>query len=243
VGNRGFASKARVRAGTAVSIEVLAMGDSRGIGVTFSGNLQYESPGKLWKEEELRDGKVLRYQVADSLNNQNLALRSWARRGGGLFDSPQKVEVSRSGYKLYFDSGRILRVNVGGDLPNGGGEDISGGWVVGRDGFATAKRIPSGAVVSFRIESLGNALGVVVTYSGNQRVSTPGKLWAGTSLRQGMDYEYRLDKQLADQRLAFRSGKNPAGWDPPQRVQAAGNSHKLYFASGRVVEVTVSTAK
>ncbi len=89
VGDRGFASQARIAAGSVVSIRVLAMGSARGIAVTFSGNQNAHTPGKLWDGAELREGSSINYRVPESLNGAQLAIRSGAVVGG--FDQPVEL--------------------------------------------------------------------------------------------------------------------------------------------------------
>jgi hypothetical protein len=194
----------------------------------------------LWTTEEVRAGRVLRYQVGDSLHNRQLAVRSGSRLGSNrTFDIAVRVEPATSGYKLFYDSGRVLLVTVGGAQPGIGAEDISGGWVAGDTGFASKNRIPRGAIVSFRVDKKGNAFGIVVTYSGNPQPVDPGKLWDRNEIREGTSYSYAVSDRLNNQNLALRSGANPDGWDAPLRAVGRGNSYQLHYRSGRVVTVTV----
>lgn len=109
-GDKGFASKARLPQDAIVEIRVVAMGNSRGIVVTFSGNRDIYRPGKLWSRQELREGAVVTYALPKELANRQLAVRSGAATGN--FDSPQKVEAVEGAYKLYFSAGRILEVSI-----------------------------------------------------------------------------------------------------------------------------------
>lgn len=109
-GDPGFASNARVPQDATVEIRVVAMGNSRGVVVTFSGNRDIYRPGKLWNRQELRDGAVVKYSVPSELANRQLAVRSGAATGN--FDRPQKVEKVDGAYKLFYAGGRILEVLV-----------------------------------------------------------------------------------------------------------------------------------
>jgi hypothetical protein len=109
-GDIGFASKAPVPQDAIVEIRVIAMGNSRGIVVTFSGNRDIYRPGKLWNRQELREGTVVKYSVPEELGNRQLAVRSGAATVN--FDMPVNVEVIDGSYRMHFSGGRILQVST-----------------------------------------------------------------------------------------------------------------------------------
>lgn len=240
VGDKGFASRSRVTAGVTVSIRVLAMGNGRGIAVTYSGNPQAHTPGKLWNRPELREGSILRYRIPESLRNVQLAIRSGAASGG--FDKPLRVEASEFSYRLLFVDGRQLLVSVATGVPDPGSvvDDQSGGWLVGDTGFASQMHVRQGATVSIRIAKMGNSRGIVITYSGNPRIDTPGKLWNRTELGEGRVVRYTVSRALNNARLAIRSGAAAGGFDKPLRVESTDDSYQLFYAGGRVLSVNVT---
>jgi hypothetical protein len=117
--------------------------------------------------------------------------------------------------------------------------DASGGWTAGDVGFASKARVPQDAIVKIRVVAMGNSRGVVVTFSGNRDIYRPGKLWSRQELREGAVVTYELPKELANRQLAVRSGAATGNFDRPQRVEAVEGAYKLYFAAGRILEVSV----
>ncbi len=240
VGDRGFASQSRIAAGSVVSIRVLAMGNARGIAVTFSGNQNAHTPGKLWDGAELREGSSINYRVPESLNGAQLAVRSGAAIGE--FDQPLNSQVSEFAYQLSFASGRRLLVTVSTGRPQPGavGDDLSGGWLVGDVGFASQSQVAEGSIVSIGVVNMGNSRGIVVTFSGNTRIDTPGIRWNRNELFEGQVVQYRVSRELNNARLAIRSGAAASGFDRPIRVQFEIDAYRLTFAGGRVLQVNVT---
>ncbi|MFO0870812.1 MAG: hypothetical protein U0935_17940 [Pirellulales bacterium] len=117
--------------------------------------------------------------------------------------------------------------------------DPSRGWLVGDTGFASQAGVPTDSVVEFRLLKMGNSRGVVVTFSGNADIYQPGKLWSRQELREGASDTYSIGPALANRRLAIRSGAANGGFDRPLKVETVEGKSHLYFAGGRVVEVTV----
>jgi hypothetical protein len=241
VGDMGFASRSRVAPDAVVSIRILEMGEARGIVITYSGNPRIDTPGKLWNREELRTGSIVSYRVPSSFNGAQLAVRSGAASAG--LDRPVSVEASEFSYKLNFASGRVLLVSVSrgfpGPGPRPGRADISGGWLVGNAGFASQAHVPQDAVVVITVIRMGNSRGIVVTYSGNPKIDTPGKLWNAVELREGITVRYSVPPELHNARLAVRSGAQAGGLDRPLSVESLNGATQLLFEGGRELSVTV----
>ena len=50
---KGFATRSPIAAGEQINIRVLAVGNARGVAVTYSGNLFASNPGQLWAKHEV----------------------------------------------------------------------------------------------------------------------------------------------------------------------------------------------
>ena len=117
--------------------------------------------------------------------------------------------------------------------------DLSRGWIVGNEGFATRSKISAGVRIQIRVETMGDARGIVVTYSGNPAVSEPGKLWPKDSIFRGGTIDYSIPESLDGQILAVRSGAEPAGYDRPLSVEKDRGAYRLSYASGRSLLVSI----
>lgn len=237
---KGFATRSPIAAGEQINIRVLAVGNARGVAVTYSGNLAASTPGQLWAKPLVLAGTTLRYQIPEILNGRQLALRSGAEPAG--FDRPVSVEPERGAYLLKYSSGRALLVSIGRRLPRPRRHmhDISGGWTVGNMGFASNDTIPVRSAVTIRVVNAGNDTGLAVTYSGNLSLHEPGKLWLQSEVQDGVTLIYQIPPVLANRRIAIRSGASPAGLDKPKSVEQRGSSYRLFYFGGRIVDVNVS---
>ncbi len=237
---KGFATRSPIAAGEQINIRVLTVGNARGVAVTYSGNLFASNPGQLWAKPLVLAGTTLRYQIPQSLNGRQLALRSGAEPEG--FDRPVSVEPERGAYLLKYSSGRALLVSIGRRLPRPRRHmhDISGGWTVGNMGFASNEVIAVRSAVTIRVINAGNDTGLAVTYSGNLSLHEPGKLWLQSEVQDGVTLIYQIPPVLANRRLAIRSGASTAGLDKPKSVEQRGNSYRLFYFGGRIVEVNIS---
>ena len=119
------------------------------------------------------------------------------------------------------------------------GPDLSGGWIAYDRGFATREKIEPGETVNIRILSMGNALGIAVTYSGNLAESQPGKLWNTVTLRDQETLSYRVSASIGNRQLAVRSGARPNGLDKAVSVEQERGAYRLEYASGRVLLVSI----
>lgn len=119
------------------------------------------------------------------------------------------------------------------------GPDQSGGWDVFEIGFATRSPIAAGEQINIRVVSAGNARGVAVTYSGNRAAATPGQLWAKPLVLPGKTLRYQIPEALNDQKLAVRSGAQPAGYDPPVSAEPERGAYLLKYRSGRALLVSI----
>ena len=238
--DRGFATRSQIEPGQTVNIRILAMGNALGIAVTYSSNPAESQPGKLWDTVTLRDQETLSYQVSESIGNRQLAVRSGARPNG--LDKPVSVEQERGAYRLEYASGRILLVSIGRHLPRPArhNHDISGGWTVGNMGFASDSNISVRSAITLRVVNAGNDRGLAVTYSGNLNLHEPGKLWQQSEVQDGVTLLYQVPPVLADKRLAIRSGASTFVLDKPKSVEQRGNSYRLYYIGGRIVDVNIS---
>ncbi len=119
------------------------------------------------------------------------------------------------------------------------GPERSGGWDVFEIGFATRSRISAGEQINIRVVSVGNARGIALTYSGNRAASTPGQLWAKPLVLAGKTLRYQVPEALDDQKLAVRSGAQPAGYDPPVSAEPDRGAYLLKYRSGRALLVSI----
>ena len=96
------------------------------------------------------------------------------------------------------------------------------------------------SAVTIRVINAGNDKGIDVTYSGNLGLHKPGKLWLQSEVQDGVTLIYQIPPVLANRRIAIRSGASTAGLDKPKSVEQRGNSYRLFYFGGRVVEVNIS---
>lgn len=122
---------------------------------------------------------------------------------------------------------------------NRSGPDQSGGWDVFDKGFATRSPLAAGEQINIRVLSTGDARGVAVTYSGNLAASTPGQLWAKPLVSAGATLRYQISEALNGQKLAVRSGAEPAGFDRPVSAEPERGAYLLKYQSGRTLLVAI----